>query len=71
MAEEYAAADESTTVTPAGPSAPSDDPLTDILRRGVPTPLAQAIEAEVAVYVRAPSHLKDEAGRHKVYTPKP
>jgi transposase-like protein len=66
MAEEYAAVEESTTLPLAGPSAPVDDPLTDILRRGARTLLAQAVEAEVAAYVEARAHLKDEAGRRQV-----
>src|SRR5262245_44432354 len=66
MAEEYAAVDQSTTLPIAGPSAPCDDPLTDILRRGARTLLAQAIEAEVDAYLRARAHLRDEAGRQQV-----
>jgi transposase-like protein len=66
VAEEYAAVDESTTLPLAGLSAPGDDPLTDILRRGARTLLAQAIEAEVADYLQARAHLKDEAGRQQV-----
>jgi putative transposase len=62
MAEEYAAVDQSTTV----PEASSADPLTDILRRGARTLLAQAIEAEVAAWIEGRSHLKDEGGRHQV-----
>jgi putative transposase len=58
--------DQSTTLPLAGPSAPSDDPLTDILRRGARSLLAQAIEAEVAGYIQARAHLRDEAGRHQV-----
>ncbi len=58
--------DESTTLPLAGLSAPGDDPLTDILRRGARTLLAQAIEAEVADYLQARAHLKDEAGRQQV-----
>lgn len=58
--------DESTTVPIAGPSAPGDDPLTDILRRGARSLLAQAVEAEVADYLRQRAHLRDRAGRHQV-----
>ena len=58
--------DESTTLPVAGPSAPNDDPLTDILRRGVRTLLAQAIEAEVAGYLQERAHLKDQVGRQQV-----
>jgi len=58
--------DESTTLPVAGPSALGDDPLTDILRRGARTLLAQAIEAEVASYLQERAHLKDESGRCQV-----
>lgn len=58
--------DESTTLPVAGPSGLGDDLLTDILRRGARTLLAQAIEAEVAAYLRERVHLKDEAGRQQV-----
>ena len=58
--------DESTTLPVAGPSAPNDDPLTDILRRGARTLLAQAIEAEVAGYLQERAHLKDQVGRQQV-----
>jgi hypothetical protein len=53
VAEEYGAVDYSTTQTIAGPTAPSDDPLADILRRGTRMLLAQAIEAEVTDYLQA------------------
>jgi putative transposase len=53
---------QSTTV----PEASSADPLTDILRRGARTLLAQAIEAEVAAWIEGRSHLKDEGGRRQV-----
>lgn len=58
--------DQSTTLPIAGPSTPSDDPLTDILRRGARSLLAQAVEAEVAAYLEARIHLVDEAGRRQV-----
>ena len=58
--------DQSTTLPLAGPSAPGDDPLTDILRRGARTLLAQAIEAELAAYLQERAHLKDGAGRQQV-----
>jgi len=57
---------ESTTATTLGLPNPSDDPLTDVLRRGARTLLAQAIEAEVAAYLEARAHLKDDSGRHQV-----
>jgi putative transposase len=66
VAQEYAAVDQSTTLPIAGPSAPGGDPLTEILRRGARTLLAQAVEAEVAAYIEARSHLVDEAGRRQV-----
>lgn len=58
--------EESTTLPIAGPSAPIEDPLTDILRRGARALLAQAIEAELAAYLEARAHLKDQAGRQQV-----
>ncbi|MFO0893318.1 MAG: IS256 family transposase [Isosphaeraceae bacterium] len=58
--------DESTTLPVTGPSRLGDDPLTDILRRGARTLLAQAIEAEVAAYLQDRAHLKDQAGRRQV-----
>jgi transposase-like protein len=66
VAEEYAAVDQSTTLPVAGPSAHGGDPLTDILRRGARTLLAQAIEAEVATYLQQHAHLKDQAGRQQI-----
>jgi len=66
MAEEYAAVEQSTTQPIAGPSAPCDDPLTDILRRGARNLLAQAIEAEIAAYLQDRAHLQDQAGRQQV-----
>jgi putative transposase len=57
---------QSTTVPIVGPSVPRDDPLTEILRRGARTLLAHAIEAEVAAYLGARAHLKDESGRQQV-----
>ncbi|WP_152054496.1 IS256 family transposase [Tautonia marina] len=58
--------DQSTTQPIAGPTALSDDPLTDILRRGARTLLAQAIEAEVVAYLDGRADLRDEAGRRQV-----
>jgi putative transposase len=66
VAEEYAAVDQSTTLPFAGPSDLGDDPLTDILRRGARSLLAQAIEAEVAAYLQERAHLRDGAGRQQV-----
>lgn len=58
--------EQSTTLPIAGPSAQSDDPLTDILRRGARSLLAQAVEAEVAAYLEARTHLVDQAGHRQV-----
>jgi transposase-like protein len=66
MAEEYAAVDQSTTLPIAGPSAPAADPLTEVLRRGARTLLTQAVEAEIADYLEARAHLKDDSGRRQV-----
>jgi transposase-like protein len=66
VAVEYAAVDESTALPVAGPSGLGDDPLTDILRRGARTLLAQAIEAEVAAYLQDRAHLTDQAGHQQV-----
>ena len=49
-----------------GPSVVAEDPLTEILRRGARTLLAQAIEAEVTAYLQERSHLRDESGRRQV-----
>jgi transposase-like protein len=66
VAEEYAAVDESTALPIAGPSTPGDDPLTEVLRRGARSLLAQAVEAEVAAYLQERAHLKDDSGRQQV-----
>src|SRR5215471_17424014 len=42
------------------------DVLTDVLRQGAAQLLTQAIQAEVAAYLAAHSHLRDEAGRQQV-----
>jgi transposase-like protein len=66
LAEEYAAVDQLTTPHAPAFQAPPRDPLTDLLRRGAQTLLAQAIEAEVAAWIEAHGHLKDGAGRRQV-----
>jgi transposase-like protein len=66
LAEEYAAVQESTIATIAGPTAGSRDALTDLLRDGARRLLAQAIEAEVAAWIDDHAHLKDQAGRRQV-----
>jgi putative transposase len=66
MAEEYAAVQESTIATIAGPAAGSRDALTDLLRDGARRLLAEAVEAEVAAWIDDHAHLKDRAGRRQV-----
>lgn len=61
MAEEYAAVEESTTLPIAGPTSASRDVLTALLRDG-----ARRLLAEVAAWIEARSHLKDQAGRRQV-----
>src|SRR5262249_12210198 len=57
---------DATTNAGALPLDSRKDVLTDVLRRGATQLLAQAIQAEVAAYLEARSHLRDEAGRHQV-----
>jgi transposase-like protein len=66
MVEEYAAVEESTTLTIAGPMPGTKDALTDLLREGARRLLAEAVEAEVAAWIDAHAHLKDTAGRRQV-----
>jgi putative transposase len=63
---EYATMNDATTNADALPLATQKDVLTDVLRQGATPLLAQAIQAEVAVYLDAHSHLRDEAGRQQV-----
>jgi putative transposase len=65
-AEEYPAMSQSTTEIRIVPLPTGQDVLTDLLRDGARRMLAQAVEAEVAAYVEAHAHLKDQAGRHQV-----
>src|SRR3954447_18201073 len=65
-AEEYPAMSQSTTEIRIVPPAPSQDVLTDLLRDGARRLLAQAIEAEVATWIDARAHLKDQTGRQQV-----
>jgi transposase-like protein len=65
-AEEYPAMSESTIDPRIVPLAPSRDVLTDLLRDGAHRLLAQAIEAEVAAWIDAHAHLKDDEGRRQV-----
>src|ERR1700761_5124906 len=66
MVEEYAAVEESTTLPISGPMPGTQDALTDILRDGARRLLAEAVEAEVAAWIDAHAHHKDEAGRRQV-----
>jgi hypothetical protein len=65
-AEEYPAMSESTTDICIVPLPEGQDVLTEILRDGARRMLAQAVEAEVAAWIGARAHLKDDAGRHQV-----
>ena len=57
---------ESTTDTRIAPLPTSRDAITDLLRAGARRLLAEAIEAEVASWVDAHAHLKDDSGRQQV-----
>jgi putative transposase len=57
---------DSTKNADALPLATEQDVLTDVLRQGATQLLAQAIQAEVAAYLDARSHLRDDAGRRQV-----
>src|SRR5262249_31698514 len=57
---------DATTNADALPLDTDKDVLTDVLRQGATQLLAQAIQAEVAAYLDAHSHLRDEAGRQQV-----
>jgi putative transposase len=63
---EYATVQQFTAPTAGLPLAQDHDPLTDILRRGARTLLAQAIEAEVAAWIDDHAHLKDGAGHQLI-----
>src|SRR5436305_2066337 len=65
-AEEYPAMSQSPTEIRIVPIPQGHDVLTEILRDGARRMLTQAIEAEVAAYIDAHDHLKDQAGRHQV-----
>jgi transposase-like protein len=52
--------------TDALPLAKSPDVLTELLRTGAQQLLAQAIQAEVAAYLDAHAHLRDEQGQQQV-----
>lgn len=66
MVEEYAAVDQSTTLPIGGPTLGAIDVLTDVLRDGARRLLAEAVEAEVAAWIDAHAHHRDEAGRRQV-----
>ena len=48
------------------PDAPSEDPLTEVLRHGARALLAQAVEAEVAGFLASHAALVDDAGRQRL-----
>jgi putative transposase len=55
-----------TTSTEALPLPTEKDVLTAVLRQGATQLLAQAVQAEVAAYLDAHAHLRDQAGRQQV-----
>jgi len=59
-------ATESPFVFPASSEPSVDDPLTDVIRRGAKTLLAQAVEAEVEQWVADHAHLTDARGHRQV-----
>jgi transposase-like protein len=65
---------EVTTRSVSFPSTSSQDALTEILRSGAKRLLAEAVEAEVAVWIESHAHVQDDAGRRQVvrngYLPK-
>jgi transposase-like protein len=63
---EYATMNDATTNADALPLISQADVLTDVLRQGAKQLLAQAIQAEVAAYLDAHAHLRDEAGHRQV-----
>src|SRR3954453_17784809 len=65
-AEEYPAMPQSTTDILIVPLPKGQDVLTEILRDGARRLLSEAIEAEVAAWIDAHAHLKDDAGRRQV-----
>ena len=48
------------------PSEFSDDPLTDVLRKGARELLATAVQAEVTEFISAHEHLLDDNGRQRL-----
>src|SRR3954468_19772758 len=65
-AEEYPAMQQSTTDIRIVPLPKGQDVLTELLRDGARRMLAEAIEAEVAIWIDAHAHLRDQAGRRQV-----
>jgi putative transposase len=65
-AEEDPAMSESTTDIRIVPLPEGQDVLAHILREGARRLLAQAVDAEVAAWIDAHAHLKDQAGRQQV-----
>ena len=57
---------EDTTSSIGFPSTEAQDVLTEILRNGAQTLLAQAVEAEVAAWINDHAHLTDAAGRRQI-----
>lgn len=67
--EEYATINQTTHelfTFPSPTASPSTDPLTDLLRKGARTLLAQAVEAEVAAWIDDHAHVTDEQGHRQV-----
>jgi transposase-like protein len=65
-ADEYPAMSEFTTDIRVVPLPTGQDVLTEVIREGARRMLAQSVEAEVAAWIDANAHLKDEAGRRQV-----
>jgi putative transposase len=65
-AQEYATVSQSISDIRIVPLPDSRDVLTEICRQGAGTMLAEAIEAEVADWIDAHAHLKDQDGRRQV-----
>src|SRR4051794_17808675 len=65
-AEESPAMQQSTTDIRIVPLPKGQDVLTEILRDGARRMLSEAVEAEVAAWIDAHAHLKDQAGRRRV-----
>ena len=43
-----------------------DDPITEIIRRGARKLLAQALEAEIELFINQYDDLRDELGRQRI-----